>query len=67
MYVTRSESTSSGIGTLGVLQLIFLVLKLCNLIDWEWWVVLLPTIISVVLFAIVLIVLLVVEAWQEIH
>lgn len=27
---------------LGVLGLIFIVLKLCAVIDWSWWLVLLP-------------------------
>ena len=27
---------------LGVLQITFIVLKLCNLIAWSWWAVLIP-------------------------
>lgn len=29
--------TSSGIGFTGALFLVFLVLKLCHVIDWSWW------------------------------
>ena len=36
------ESKSSGLGILAVLQLVFLVLKLTGLIDWSWWLVLVP-------------------------
>ena len=36
------ESKSSGLGTLAVLQVVFLVLKLTGLIDWSWWLVLVP-------------------------
>ena len=36
------ESKSSGLGTLAVLQVVFLVLKLIGLIDWSWWLVLVP-------------------------
>ena len=36
------ESKSSGLGTLAVLQVVFLVLKLTGLIDWTWWLVLVP-------------------------
>lgn len=36
------ESKSSGLGILAVLQIVFLVLKLTRLIDWSWWLVLVP-------------------------
>ena len=36
------ESKSSGLGISAVLQLVFLVLKLTGLIDWSWWLVLVP-------------------------
>ena len=29
--------TSGGIGFNGVLFIVFLVLKLCNVINWSWW------------------------------
>lgn len=28
---------SDGIGVVGVLGVVFVVLKLTNLIDWSWW------------------------------
>ena len=36
------KSNNSGIGLLGVIQIVFIVLKLAKLIDWKWYVVLLP-------------------------
>jgi hypothetical protein len=33
----NNKSSSSGIGICTILFLIFLVLKLCNVIDWSWW------------------------------
>lgn len=33
---------TSGLGVLDVLQLILIVLKLIRVIDWSWWVVLIP-------------------------
>ena len=36
------ESKSSGLGILAVLQVVFFVLKLTGLIDWSWWLVLVP-------------------------
>lgn len=38
----NNESTSSGLGIVAVLQIVFLVLKLTGLIDWSWWLVLVP-------------------------
>ena len=37
------EQQSGGIGFLGLLTIVFIVLKLCNVIDWSWWWVLAPT------------------------
>ena len=37
-----NESSSSGVGFLGLLTLLFIALKLCNIIDWSWWWVLSP-------------------------
>lgn len=36
------NNSSSGIGLLGVLGIVFVVLKLVGTIDWSWWLVLLP-------------------------
>ena len=38
----NKEPKSSGLGILAVLQIVFLVLKLTRLIDWSWWLVLVP-------------------------
>ena len=38
-----NKEKSGGISTLGVLTVAFVVLKLCGVIDWSWWLVLLPT------------------------
>lgn len=38
----NSGKTSGGIGFFGVLQLILITLKLCKVITWSWWLVLLP-------------------------
>ena len=51
-----SENNGSDIGVLGVLQIIFIVLKLCNVLQWSWWMVFIPAYISVRL-TIILIVL----------
>jgi drug/metabolite transporter (DMT)-like permease len=33
----NSSSSSSGISFSGLLFIVFLVLKLTNIIDWSWW------------------------------
>jgi len=33
---------SSGIGVIGLLGIVFVVLKLCGVINWSWWLVTLP-------------------------
>lgn len=42
---------------LHILTMIFIVLKLCNIIDWKWIIVLLPSIIKITIFLIALIIL----------
>ena len=37
-----SSSSSSGIGVLGLLGVLFVALKLTGYIDWSWWWVTLP-------------------------
>ncbi len=41
-----------GMGLIEVLTTIFIVLKLCGLIDWSWWWVLSPIWISFILLVI---------------
>lgn len=41
-----SESKSNGaagIGFFGLLQIAFIILKLCGVITWSWWAVLIPS------------------------
>lgn len=39
--------TSGSIGFTGMLTILFIGLKLCNVIEWSWWWVLSPTLIPV--------------------
>lgn len=36
------EASGGGVGFLGLLGLVFITLKLCGVINWSWWLVLLP-------------------------
>ena len=55
--MTSSNNSSSdgkgGIGFTGALQIAFIVLKLCKVINWSWLWVLAPTWISLILVVIV--------------
>ena len=57
-YSSRNTSTSSsGIGVLGVLQIIFIVLKCLDLISWTWLQVFIPTFIGIGITLIVIVAL----------
>lgn len=53
-----SSSASSGISIAGLLGVAFVILKLCNVIDWPWlWVLApfwIPTTIAIIIFLIVI-------------
>jgi hypothetical protein len=51
---SSSSSSSGGTGFIGLLQVLFIGLKLTNYITWPWWQVLLPTIIGLSLVGIFL-------------
>lgn len=49
-----NESSSGGIGFAGLLTIVFIVLKLTNVIAWSWWWVLSPLWISLALGILIL-------------
>ena len=49
-------NTSRGLGLCDVLTIVFLVLKLVGAIDWSWWWVFSPTLISLGLYVVLLVV-----------
>jgi hypothetical protein len=40
--MSNSSSSSSGVGFFGLLTVLFIGLKLTNVITWSWWLVMLP-------------------------
>lgn len=44
--MSNSSSSSGGIGFVGLLTIVFIVLKLMDVITWSWWWVLSPIWIS---------------------
>lgn len=46
MYNNKNENKTTvngGIGFFGLLQVVFIALKVAKVIDWSWWWVFLPT------------------------
>lgn len=59
--MSESSSSSSGIGFVGLLTIVFITLKLTGYIAWSWWWVLSPLWIS---FGIGIIIFLAVLGWM---
>lgn len=37
-------------GILGIVQIVFIILKLANVVDWSWWVTLSPIFAEIILY-----------------
>lgn len=53
----KSKNTGRGIGFVGLLQVAFIVLKLCGVIKWAWFWVLTPMWVDIVLFVVLVLVI----------
>lgn len=53
--MTNNNIDNSGIGFVELLTIVFVVLKLCGIINWSWWWVISPIWISAIIFMVVLI------------
>lgn len=42
MSETKTVNATGGISFIGLLQIVFITLKLCKVIDWSWWWVMAP-------------------------
>ena len=61
----NDRQTLSGIGFTGLLTIVFIILKLCDIIAWSWWWVLSPLWISTILWVILAVIILLVEGWKN--
>lgn len=59
MREEKSSSSSAGIGFTGLLQLVFITLKLCGVINWPWKYVLIPLWIDIAVVVVILLVIVV--------
>jgi len=53
---SSSKAAKGGVSFAELLQLVFIVLKLCKVINWSWFWVLSPTLIPLMLLTIIMIV-----------
>jgi hypothetical protein len=60
--------TYAGPGIFSLLGVAFIILKLCGVINWSWWIVLLPFILQIIIAICVLIIVLIVMIifWRRI-
>lgn len=72
----KNNSSSGGVGFLGVLTIVFIVLKLTHVINWSWWLVLSPSLLSVAIIVVYAIVIAVLNSkvkkvskriWRDFH
>ena len=54
---SNKTAAAGGTGFLTLLQVAFIVLKLCKVIDWSWWWVLAPTWMPIALVLIIAIII----------
>lgn len=38
----RNSAAGGGLNILGVVEIVFIILKLLGIINWSWWIVLIP-------------------------
>ena len=59
--MSNNNSNNNGMSTSTVLTLIFVTLKLCNVIDWSWWWILSPIWITA---GVAILALIVIAVWE---
>jgi len=60
--MSKSSSSSRGLGLASLLTVLFVGLKLTGFITWSWWWVISPILISTALWLIILIIILIIAA-----
>lgn len=63
--MNKRTGSNGGIGFTGLLTIVFIVLKLCGVIDWSWILVLSPIWIVIVLIIVIVFIALVVEEMRK--
>lgn len=60
-YDRFNKQTPRGVGFEDILLIVFIVLKLCHVIDWSWWWVLAPFWIPLLIAIIALVIVTIIE------
>ena len=63
--IGNESGTGRGLGFCGILSIVFIVLKLCHVIDWKWIWVLAPSWISVCIFLFLVLILAIAKTVKE--
>lgn len=63
MNNNKNTNVYSGIGFFGLLQVVFIALKVTKIINWSWWLVFLPTWIDLGLCLIFIIITVIFIIW----
>lgn len=58
----KVKVNSSDITIVNLIQVAFIILKLCNVINWSWWLVFLPTLIQLGIVVLMLVIILIAAA-----
>lgn len=59
-----NSNSSGGIGLGGVLLVVFIVLKLCEVIAWSWWWVLCPLWIPIAVWLVLVVIAGIFSSWK---
>lgn len=57
----NNNRVNINLGFFSLLTIVFIVLKLCNVINWSWWWVLAPTWIPMSIVAVIVVVVLIIR------
>ena len=60
-----SDKGGTGVGFFGMLGILFIGLRLANVIDWDWWVVLMPIWAPLAFVAFLLLAMVAYNAWDD--
>lgn len=63
--MSNSSSNGGGIGFTGLLTIVFIILKLTDVIDWSWWWVLSPIWISLLIAVVFVVGFVLLGMWAE--
>ena len=59
-----NSNSGGGIGLSGVLLVVFIVLKLCEVIAWSWWWVLCPLWIPIAVWLVLVVIAGIFSSWK---